>query len=140
MMIDYIGETKINTRVDITKISSAKDAFNEIEEFKDKMQEHFITIYLDGANNIIETRVITIGILNQSIVHPREVFSPAIANRSASIILAHNHPSGVLEASKEDIAVTKRLKEAGELLGIEVLDHLIITIDGYISFSDEDLV
>lgn len=139
-MIDYIGETKINTRVDTTKISCASDVFKEIEEFKNKMQEHFITIYLDGANNIIETRVITIGTLNQSLVHPREVFSPAIANRSASIILAHNHPSGTLEPSNEDKLITKRLREAGELLGIEVLDHLIISEYGFYSFSDEDFI
>jgi DNA repair protein RadC len=69
VMIDYIGETKINTRTSNTKISKASDVFNEIEEFKDKVQEHFIVIYLDGANKIIESRVITIGTLNQSLVH-----------------------------------------------------------------------
>jgi DNA repair protein RadC len=81
--------------------------------------------------------VITIGTLNQSLVHPREVFAPAIENRCASIIVAHNHPSGVLKPSMEDIAVTKRLKESGKLLGIELLDHVIFTKDDYFSLSDE---
>ncbi len=86
-MIDYIGETKINYRKTNTKISKASDVFKEIEEFKDKVQEHFITIYLNGANEIIESRVITIGTLNQSLVHPREVFSPAIEKRELQVLL-----------------------------------------------------
>ena len=139
-MIDYIGETKINYRSSNTKINNAGDVYKEIEEFRDKQQEHFIALYLDGANCIIESRVITIGILNQSLVHPREVFHNAIKVNAASIIVAHNHPSGVLKPSREDLAVTKRLKESGKLLGIEVLDHVIISVSGYLSFKDEDLI
>ena len=139
-MIDYIAETRINYRAVVSKISSANDIFKELEEYADKQQEHFIVSYLNGANEVIENRIITIGILNQSLVHPREVFAPAIANRSSAIILAHNHPSGVLEASAEDIGVTKRLKEAGRILGIEVLDHLILTKNGFLSFKAEDLL
>ncbi|MEA2018297.1 MAG: DNA repair protein RadC [Campylobacterota bacterium] len=139
-MIDYIGETKINYRKTNPKISKASDIFNEIEDFKNKTQEHFITIYLDGANHIIESRVISIGTLNQSLVHPREVFSPAIEKRAASIIVAHNHPSGTLKPSREDLKVTERLKESGKILGIELLDHIIISVNGYLSFKDEDLL
>ena len=95
-------------------------------------------LYLDGANHICETRIITIGTLNQSLVHPREVFSPAVEHRCASIIVAHNHPSGILSPSSEDIEVTQRLKESGKLLGIELLDHVIFTKDSFISLKDEN--
>ncbi len=139
-MIDYIGETKINYRKSITKIASSNDVFEELLEFKEKSQEHFMALYLDGANQIVESRVITIGTINQSLVHPREVFKPAIITNSASIIIAHNHPSGILSPSNEDLEVTKRLQEAGKILGIQLLDHLIISQNGYLSFKDENLL
>ena len=122
------------------KITSAKDVYDELKEYHNKKQEYFLCLYLDGANHLIQTKIITIGILNQSLVHPREVFSYAIEKRCASIIVAHNHPSGVLEASNEDINVTKRLKESSKILGIELLDHLIITSDGYFSFKEEGVL
>jgi DNA repair protein RadC len=122
------------------KITSSNDVYTELKEYHNKQQEYFLCLYLDGANHLIQTKVITIGILNQSLVHPREVFSYAIEKRCASIIVAHNHPSGVLEASNEDINVTKRLQESGKILGIELLDHLIITNDGYFSFKEEGLL
>ena len=122
------------------KITSANDVYDELREYHNKQQEYFLCLYLDGANHLIQTKVITIGILNQSLVHPREVFSYAIQERCASIIVAHNHPSGVLQASDEDINVTKRLYESGKILGIELLDHLIITKDGFYSFKEEDLL
>ena len=119
------------------KITSANDVYEELKEYHNKKQEYFLALYLDGANHLIQTKVITIGILNQSLVHPREVFSYAIEKRCASIIVAHNHPSGILEASSEDINVTKRLQESGKILGIELLDHLIITNDGFVSLKEE---
>lgn len=122
------------------KISSSSDVYDELKEYHNKKQEYFLAIYLDGANRILLTTVITIGILNQSLVHPREVFAPAIEHRCASIIVAHNHPSGQLEPSSADITITKRLKESGRLLGIELLDHLIFTRDGYYSFNEEGLL
>ena len=122
------------------KITSAKDVYEELKENHNKKQEYFLAIYLDGANHLIQTKIITIGILNQSLVHPREVFSYAIEKRCASIIVAHNHPSGILEASNEDINVTKRLKESGKILGIELLDHLIITNNGYLSLKEEGVL
>ena len=122
------------------KITSANDVYDELKEYQNKQQEYFLSLYLDGANHLIQTKVITIGILNQSLVHPREVFSYAIEKRCASIIVAHNHPSGILEASNEDINVTKRLKESGKILGIELLDHLIITKDGYLSLKEEGVL
>jgi DNA repair protein RadC len=122
------------------KITSARDVYEELKEYHNKQQEYFLCVYLDGANHICQTKVITIGILNQSLVHPREVFTYAIQNRCASIIVAHNHPSGELKPSDADIKVTKRLQQSGELLGIEVLDHVILSREGFYSFKDEDML
>ncbi len=119
------------------KITSSKDVYNELKEYHNKQQEYFLCLYLDGANHLMQTKVITIGILNQSLVHPREVFSYAIEKRCASIIVAHNHPSGILEASIEDINVTERLKESSRILGIELLDHIIFTQSGFISLKED---
>ena len=122
------------------KIKSSKDVYDELKEYRNKKQEYFIAIYLDGANHICFRSVITIGILNQSLVHPREVFAPAIEHRCASIIVAHNHPSGELEPSSADIAITDRLKQSGRLLGIELIDHLIFTQEGYYSFEEQGML
>ena len=130
----YIIENK-NTR-----ISSSKDVYEELIPYKDKQQEYFLTLYLDGANRLINTEIISIGTLNQSLVHPREVFAYAIEKRCASIIIAHNHPSGILEASLSDINITKRLQEAGKILGIDILDHIIFTKEGFYSFEEEGIL
>jgi len=122
------------------RITSAKDVYDELISFSDKKQEYFLTITLDGASHIINTRTIFVGTLNQSIVHPREVFADAISDRSAGIIIAHNHPSGTLQASRSDILITERLKEVSKIIGIDLLDHVILTKDGYYSFSDEGLL
>ena len=122
------------------RITDAKDVYEELKSFSTKSQEYFLTITLDGASHIINTRTVFIGTLNQSLVHPREVFSDAIADRAAGIIIAHNHPSGTLEASRADVAITQRLKEVSKLVGIELLDHVILSKHGYYSFSDEGLL
>ena len=122
------------------RITSAAEVYEELKAFSSKSQEHFLTITLDGASHIINTRTVFIGTLNQSLVHPREVFSDAIADRAAGIIIAHNHPSGTLEASRADIAITQRLKEVSKLVGIELLDHVILAKGGFYSFSDEGLL
>ena len=122
------------------QISDAQDVFDELKAFADRKQEYFLTITLDGASHIIETRTVFIGTLNQSLVHPREVFSDAICDRAAGIIVAHNHPSGTREPSRADIQITQRLKEVSRLVGIELLDHIILTKQGYYSFSDEGLL
>lgn len=108
-------------------IDSPASAVEQLGDIRDKKQEYFVCLTLDGANRLIAKRVITIGTLTSSLVHPREVFAPAIEDRAASIIVAHNHPSGNLEASDADIVVTARIKEAGELLGITLIDHILIT-------------
>jgi len=122
------------------RITDAKDVYDELKSFSSKSQEHFLTITLDGASHIINTRTVFIGTLNQSLVHPREVFADAIADRAAGIIIAHNHPSGTLEASRADVQITQRLKEVSKLVGIELLDHVILSKHGYYSFSDEGLL
>ena len=122
------------------KITSADDIYTELTEYTNKKQEYFLVFTLDGANHIIEKRVVFIGTLNHSLVHPREVFADALTDRAASIILAHNHPSGELNASSEDILITKRLQESAKLLGIELLDHIIISKNGYLSMRDEELL
>lgn len=118
------------------KITEAKNIYDELQEYKTKKQEYFIVITLDGANHIIEKRVVFIGTLNRSLIHPREIFADALMDRAASIIIAHNHPSGQLEASVEDLHVTQRIKESGKLLGVELLDHIIFTKDGFLSLAD----
>jgi len=122
------------------RITSAREVYEELRSFSTKNQEHFLTITLDGASHIINVRTVFIGTLNQSIVHPREIYADAIADRAAGIIIAHNHPSGTLAASRADIQITERLKEVSKLVGIELLDHVILAKDGYYSFSDEGLL
>jgi len=106
---------------------------------KGKRKEHFLTLLLDTRNQVIKVAEVSIGSLDTSIVHPREVFREAISASAASVILAHNHPSGDPEASEDDIRITKRLAEAGEIVGIDVLDHIIIGDKNYLSLKREGL-
>ena len=114
-------------------IDSPEKAAAQLADIRDKKQEYFVCLTLDGANRLIAKRVITIGTLTSSLVHPREVFADAITDRAASIIIAHNHPSGNLEVSQADKDVTVRLQSTGELLGIKVLDHMIVTKSSFSS-------
>lgn len=107
---------------------------------KDELKEKFIVICLNTANKIIKHEVISIGNLNSSVVHPREVFKVAIENSSASIILLHNHPSGNPEPSNEDISITKKIVEAGKMLNIPVFDHLVIAGENFTSFVKKNLI
>ncbi len=103
-------------------------------------KEMFLTLHLDGKNRIIAMDMVSVGSLNQSIVHPREVFKTACLSNAAAVILAHNHPTGDPTPSNEDISITRRLKEAGELMGIKVLDHIIVGDGGYLSFVERGLI
>jgi DNA repair protein RadC len=105
-----------------------------------KKQEYFISITLNGGNRLIAKRIVTIGLLDQALVHPREVFAEAIRERAAKIIVAHNHPAGDINPSREDMKVTENLLQAASILGIEFLDHLIITENGHFSFREEGLL
>lgn len=115
---------------DRPKIENAEAAAGQLSYLKNKRQECFAVLTLDGANRLIDNAIVFQGTLDQSLVHPREIFAKAIEDRAAKIIVAHNHPSGDLEPSSEDERVTEKLKEVGRLMGIEVLDHLIVTKGG----------
>lgn len=110
------------------------------EEVRTLEQEHFIGIYLDVKNRILAKKTLFIGSLNRALVHPREIFKEALKHGCASIIVAHNHPSGDPTPSTQDISLTRRLMEIGELMGIEVLDHIVIGTDGYISMREEKYI
>lgn len=116
-------------------IDSPDKAADQLSDIRDKKQEYFVCLTLDGANRLISKRIITIGTLTSSLVHPREVFAEAISDRAASIIVAHNHPSGNLQSSDADRQVTERLKEAGVLLGINLVDHIIVTSKDFVSIA-----
>ena len=122
---------------DKKKISSAKEvAQMYLPKTKDLQKEHFIAIYVDTKNNIIAQETITIGILNSSLVHPREVFHGAIKHLAHAIIILHNHPSGDPEPSAEDLQVTKILEKTGKLMGIPLLDHIILGKDTWWSWAE----
>jgi len=122
-------------------IKTPEDAYNELRgKLRGKKKEYFWTILLDTRNQVIKNAEISIGSLDTSIVHPREVFKEAIAASASSMIAAHNHPSGNPEASQDDIQLSKRLKEAGELVGIELVDHIIVGDGNYISLKREGLL
>lgn len=130
---------KINN-INQIKIYSSESIFNYYKDkLSDKLQEHFYCVYLDTKNHIIKDKLLFIGTINQSLVHPREVFKEAYLLSATSIICIHNHPSGNVNPSNNDIIITKQLKEVGTLLGINVLDHIIIGKDTYYSFNDNGL-
>ncbi len=118
-------------------IRSPRDACRAVASIRSAAREHFLVLYLNSRNVVIHEETVSIGSLNANIVHPREVFRPAISRSAAAVILAHNHPSGDVTPSQEDLNLTARLVEAGRLLGIEVLDHLIVGESRYLSFRSE---
>ncbi len=119
-----------------TKVKGPVDVYNLVRHLSDRKQEAFIAVSLNGAHEVIATRVITVGLLDRTQVHPREVYADIIADRAAAVIVAHNHPSGELTPSKEDIAVTKRLGEAGKILGVNLLDHIVFGELGFVSLVE----
>ena len=118
------------------RISFPPDVLPLIKHYADRKQEHFICISINGANEVITSRVVSVGLVNRTQVHPREVFADPITDRASAIIVAHNHPSGSLNPSKEDFEITKQLKSAGETLGIRLLDHIIFNHKGHYSFME----
>ena len=125
---------------DTIKITCAKDVLAHVGDIVGKQQEHFVCISLNGANEVIEKRIVTIGLLDKSPVHPREVFADVIADRAAAVIFVHNHPSGELQPSESDLNIHRQLTEAGKILGIQVLDHVIVTRKGYYSLKEAGLL
>ena len=125
---------------DTVKIVVAQDVLPLVADIAGKQQEYFVCISLNGANEVIEKRVVTIGLLDKSPVHPREVFADVIADRAASVIFAHNHPSGDLHPSENDLRIHEQLADAGNILGIRILDHVIVTRKSYFSFQESGLI
>jgi DNA repair protein RadC len=121
-------------------INSSQDVAKEIEHIKENKKENFVVLYLDARNKLIYKETVSIGTLNANLVHPREVFEPAVKNLAAQIIVAHNHPSGDPEPSEDDLIITKRLVEAGKILGIELIDHVIIAKNSYASLKEKGLI
>jgi len=118
-------------------IKNPMDVNKYLEEFKNEDREHFIVIGLDTKNKPCYREITALGTLNSTLVHPREVFKKAIIMSCNTIIIAHNHPSGDLKPSSEDLEVTKKLKQAGDLLGIKLLDHIIVSNKGFKSIIGE---
>jgi len=122
---------KITTPIDVVPIL--------ITRYGKRKQENFIVITLDGAHNVIKKRVVSKGLVNRTLVHPREIFRPAISDNAVAIIIAHNHPSGSVKPSRDDDAVTKAIREAGEIVGIRVLDHIVFSGNGnYYSYLEDN--
>jgi len=126
--------------MDGIKLDNANTVISLAEELRSKKQEYFLTFTVDGDSNLIRKRTVFVGTLNQSLVHPREVFADAVADRAAGIVIVHNHPSGRCEPSKEDFIITQRLVEAGKIMGIDILDHIIIGKNSHYSFQKRGLL
>jgi DNA repair protein RadC len=120
------------------RINHPSDIFTLVRHHADRRQERFICISLDGAHDVIAVRIVTIGLVNRTIVHPREVFADALMDHAVAVIVAHNHPSGRLDPSGEDDTITVRLKAAADILGIHFLDHLIFTDTAWYSYRQND--
>lgn len=147
---DYVKALRILSLVEVSKrynkqvrkgysksVSSSEDVFNMFcDRFADEKKENFVVLCLDNKNKVIKEETVSIGILNASIVHPREVFKSAIKESAAGIIIVHNHPSGDCKPSKQDEEITKKLVDSGKIIGIQVLDHIVIGQDRFYSFKD----
>ena len=150
MDLDGIGEAKatavsaafefVRRRIkpEGLKIKFPADILPLIRHYGDRKQEHFLSISINGANEVMSVRVVSMGLVNKTPVHPREVFADIIAERASAVIVAHNHPSGDLTPSAEDMKITKQLKEAAAILGLSVLDHIIFSTKGYYSFAEHN--
>ena len=134
-----VGELERRTlervRTASTVIKNAKDVHEYLADMRNLPKEHFRVLYLNSRGRIIKDQVISIGTVNSSMANPREIFNPAIDIMATAVILAHNHPSGELAPSSEDVTMTERLVQAGKILGIPILDHIIITRDGFVSIQ-----
>ncbi|MEI7621624.1 MAG: DNA repair protein RadC [Candidatus Moraniibacteriota bacterium] len=123
-----------------TLLLSPKDAWENCKDIREHKKEHFVVFFLDTRNQQIKREIISVGTLNANLVHPREVFEPAIKHSAAQLLICHNHPSDNPEPSDEDIAITKRLREAGKILGIEIVDHVVVCKSTFLSLKNEGLL
>ena len=130
---------RLNTENKI-EVVSPEDVWKLCPDIREAKKEHFVVFYLDTQEQLIERQIISIGLLNSTLVHPREVFEPAIRYLAAQVVVAHNHPTGDPNPSTADIEITKRLVEAGKMLGIQVLNHIIVTKETHFSFKEKGLI
>ena len=121
-------------------VSSTKDVVLQVSYLREKTREHLMAIYLNARNELLFRKHVFVGTLNANLVHPREIFQEALKQNAASVILVHNHPSGDPEPSEDDLTITKRIVEAGKIMGIDVLDHIIITKNKVLSFKEKKLI
>jgi len=121
-------------------VASPEEAWCLLADMGTLRKEHFRALYLDARRRLLQTETVSIGTLTSSLVHPREVFQPAVAHSAAAILVAHNHPSGYPEPSPEDLALTRRLRQSGEILGIEVLDHLVVGRGRFVSLKQRGIL
>ena len=121
-------------------IHNSRDVADAVVDIRKLKREHFVVLYLNARNQLIHKEVVSLGTLNANIVHPREVFQPAVIHSAASIILVHNHPSGDTTPSNDDVQLTKRMIKAGEMMGIDVVDHVIVSERSFLSFKDKKLL
>lgn len=119
-----------------SKIETPTDMLPHVRHYADRKQEHFLCATINGANEILNIRVVSIGLIDRSPVHPREVFADALTDRASAIVVAHNHPAGGVEPSTSDLQITAQLKAAGEIVSIELLDHIIFNRSDYFSFLE----
>ena len=122
------------------RIRNPQDIYDLVRHFADRRQEKFVCLSLNGAHEVLASRLVTIGLVNRTIVHPREVFADSLLDRASAIVVAHNHPSGNLRPSAEDNDITRRLKTAADILGISFLDHLIFSETSFFSYRQEGLI
>ncbi len=121
-------------------VASPEEAWCLLADMGSLRKEHFRALYLDARRRLLRTETVSIGTLTSSLVHPREVFQPAVAHSAAAVVVAHNHPSGDPEPSPEDLALTRRLRQSGEILGIEVLDHLVVGRGRFVSLKQRGVL
>jgi DNA repair protein RadC len=121
-------------------VRTPQDAVDQVAAIRTYRKENFVLLCLDARNQLIHKETVSVGTLNASLVHPREVFQIALARSAASVILAHNHPSGDTSPSEEDVEITRRMAKAGQIMGIEVLDHLIVSGRGHTSLKEAGLL
>ena len=137
MKYEIVSERRVRYQV---KIGCARDAYNVLKRYAKCRQEQFIVMTLNCAHEVISINIVSIGLVNRTIVHPREVFYCAIKDSASAIVISHNHPSGQTEASEEDRAITMRLQDASDIIGIPILDHVIITKDTYASLLEKNMM
>ena len=137
MTYQIISERRLKHKV---QIKGPEEVYQMVKRYAEEKQEYFILLTLDGAHIVISISIISIGLVNKTIVHPREVFCRAISDRASAIIVCHNHPSDAVNPSDEDKEITERIFQTGEIIGIPLIDHIIISKSGYNSLKQQGLI